>query len=81
MSITIIVHISNEEALLGEIEKLPEPTDQIIMVHNPRRRDGKDLHYIEDEVSSVILPWHRINFIEVLPSEAELEEIITFVRE
>lgn len=81
MSITIIVHISNEEALLGEIEKLPEPTDQIVMIQNPRRRDGKDLHYIEDEVSSVILPWHRINFIEVLPSEAELEEIITFVRE
>lgn len=81
MSIAVIIHIANEDALLGEIEKLPEPTDQIVTIHNPRRRDGKDLHYIEDEVSTVIFPWHRINFIEILPSDAELEEIITFVRE
>ena len=81
MSITIIVHITNEEAVLGEIENLPDSSDQIIVVDNPRRRDGKDLHYLEDEATTIIIPWHRINFIEIMPSETEMEEVITFVRE
>ncbi len=81
MSITIILHISNEEPILGEIENMPERTDQMILVSNPRRRDGKDIHYLEDEVMTMIIPWHRINFVEVMPSAEEMEEIITFVRE
>ena len=81
MSITIILHIANEEPILGEIEALPDPGDQALMVTNPRRRDGKDLHYLEDEVTSMMVPWHRINFIELMPSATELEEVITFVRE
>lgn len=81
MSITIIVHIKNEEAVLGEIENMPAPSDQVIVMDNPRRRDGKDLHYLEDEATTIIIPWHRINFIEIMPSESEMEEVITFVRE
>lgn len=80
MSITIILHITNEDAVMAEVEHLPEPNDQVILIANPRLRDGKDLHYLEDETTSMIIPWHRINFIEVLPS-AELEEIVTIVRE
>ena len=80
MSITIILHIMNEDAVMAEVEQLPEPNDQVIWIANPRLRDGKDLHYLEDETTSMIIPWHRINFIEVLPS-AELEEIVTIVRE
>lgn len=80
MSITLIVHIQNEDPILCDIEKLPEPGDQVVVVENPRRRDGKDLHYLEDEVTTIIIPWHRINFIEIMPS-AEMEEVITFVRE
>ncbi|HUS94379.1 MAG TPA: hypothetical protein VMZ24_04305 [Patescibacteria group bacterium] len=81
MSNTIILHISNEEAIIAEIEKLPDTRDMIVIVNNPRRRDGKDLHYLEDEVISMIIPWHRINFIEVLPSSGELDEVITIVRD
>ena len=81
MSSTIIVHINNEEAIVAEIEKLPEPTDQVVTVSNPRRRDGKDLHYLEDDVAMMIIPWHRINFIEIMPTAEQLEEVITIVRE
>jgi hypothetical protein len=80
MAISIILHIANEEPVLCEIEKLPESNDQVIVVSNPRKRDGKDLHYLEEEVTTMIVPWHRINFIEVMPS-TEMEEVITFVRE
>ncbi len=81
MSHFVILHISNEEAIIAEIEKLPEPSDQFVIVENPRRRDGKDLHYLEDDVTSMIVPWHRINFIEIMPSTEQLEEVITIVRE
>lgn len=77
---TVIVHISNEDPVVCEVEEIPEVTAQFIVVHNPRRRDGKDVHYLEEDVSSVIFPFHRINFIQLMPS-AESEEIIGFVRE
>ncbi|RMG97324.1 MAG: hypothetical protein D6706_08745 [Chloroflexi bacterium] len=78
--ITVIVHIANEDAIVCELDELPKPEDQIITVHNPRRRDGKDIHYLDEDVTTVIFPWHRINFIQVLPS-ADIEEVIGFVRE
>jgi hypothetical protein len=81
MSVTVIVHITNEDAILGEVEELPTPADQFIIVKHPSRKDGKDLHYLEDEVTTIMIPWHRINFVEVMPSADELEEVITFVRE
>lgn len=78
--ITIIVHIVNEDAVVCEVDELPKPASQFIMVHNPRRRDGKDIHYLDEDVTTMIVPWHRINFVQVLPS-ADVEEVIGFVRE
>lgn len=80
MSLTVIVHINNEDAVVGEVEELPSASDQLIVVQNPRKRDGKDLHYIDEDVNTLIFPFHRINFIQVLPS-ADVEEVIGFVRE
>ena len=77
---TIIVHINNEDAAVCEVENLPSPADQILIVHNPRRRDGKDIHYLDEDVTTMIIPWHRVNFVQVLPS-SEMEEVIGFVRE
>jgi hypothetical protein len=77
---SIILHIVNEDPVLGEVEDLPGITDTIIMVKNPRKRDGKDIASLDPNVNSVIWPMSRINYIEVLPSGEE-EEIITHVRE
>jgi hypothetical protein len=77
---SVIIHILNEDPIVGEVEELPSPTDSNISVRNPRRRDGKDLGYIDTEVSQVIWPINRVMFIEVLPGEED-EEVITFVRE
>ena len=76
----IILHIHNEDAVVGEIDQLPNPADQLIIVRHPRRRDGKDLIYINPKVDTVIWPITRVSFIEVLPGEEE-EEIISHVRE
>lgn len=77
---TVILHISGEPAILGEIEELPKLTDTIVIVTNPRLRDGKDIHYLEQNVVKVIWPMSQINLIEVLASEQE-ENLIGFVRE
>ena len=80
MPTTVLIHLSGEDPVLGEIDGLPEPTDTAITVNNPRRKDGKDLPYIDGNVVSVMWPMHRVTFMEILPT-AEEEELIGFVRE
>lgn len=80
MAYTIILHVTGESAIAGEVDELPKPTDNIIVVNNPRLRDGKDIHYLEHNVVKVIWPLAKINLIEVLESSEE-EKIIGFVRE
>ena len=80
MAYTVIVHISNEDPIVGELEALPEKTDTMLVVSNPRRRDGKDVQYLSNDVVTVIWPVNQVSFIEVIPSEGE-ERVIGFVRE
>jgi len=80
MAHSVILHISGEPSILGEVEELPKPTDTLLIISNPRLRDGKDLHYLEHNVVKVIWPIDRINLIEILESEEE-EHLIGFVRE
>ena len=77
---TVLVHIMNDDPVLGEMDSLPTAQDTLLIIKNPRRRDGKDLPNLEMNVSTVMWPWLRINFIEVMPT-GEDEEIITFIRE
>ncbi len=80
MAYTVILHVSGESSIAGEVDDLPKPADTIIIVSNPRQKDGKDLHYIDNNVVKVIWPLARVSFIEVLEN-AEEEKIIGFVRE
>ena len=76
----VLVHLLNEDPVLGEVDVLPASTDSLITIKNPRRKDGKDLPYLEPNVTSVLWPIIRINFIEIYHSGDE-EQIISFVRE
>ncbi|MCP5100051.1 MAG: hypothetical protein GY943_31240 [Chloroflexi bacterium] len=78
--VSIIVHISNEDPIVCEVDEIPKPTSVYVQIHNPRKRDGKDIHYLDEDVTSIIVPWHRINFIQLLPS-GDVEEVFGFVRE
>ena len=79
MPYSVILHVAGETAILGEVDELPKPVDSIITVSNPRQRDGKDLHYIDNNVVKVIWPISKVNFIEIL-EDTEDEKIIGFVR-
>ncbi len=77
---SVTVHINNEEPIVGEVSELPKGDAAIITLQNPRRRDGQEVHFLDEETTKMIIPFHRINFIQVMPS-AETEDVIGFVRE
>ena len=80
MAITVIVHFINDDPFVAEMEELPDPAATSITVTNPRRRDGKSLHYITAGSVSYIFAMHRISFIEVM-AEHEETEVIELFRE
>lgn len=80
MAYTLVVHVLNADPVVGEADELPTTQDTMIKIKNPRRMDGKDVHYLDENAVTVYWPIERVNFIEILGEAAE-EEIIGFVRE
>lgn len=77
----IIVHIMNEEAFVADIEEMPNPTDTFLTFSNPRKRDGKPVSFGAEGSAAFMVPWHRITYIELVPSERERTGVFDFVRE
>lgn len=80
MALDVIIHLHNEDPILAEIEELPDPTHQSVLVYNPRRRDGRSLHYITEGARAFLFPWTRISFIEIM-GEEEAKEVVEFFRD
>ena len=80
MASTVVVHIRNAEPMIAEIDEMPETTDTLIKLSNPRQKDGKDLIFLEHNVVVVYWPWAEISFLEILPGETA-EEVVSFIRE
>lgn len=76
----IILHMLNEDPILAELDALPDPTHHSITVTNPRRRDGRPLHYVTEGASAFIFPLSRVTFIEIMEME-KAEEVVEFFRE
>jgi hypothetical protein len=81
MAITILIHITNADPVMAEVEELPKTSDQFILCTNPRARDGKPMHLFDPEAVRFIFPWHRISYIEAYPSEEDRTEVETFFRD
>lgn len=73
---TLLLHIANSEPIKVDVDELPGPGDRVIFGKNPRERNDKDLPWVEEGVSTVIFPWWRINFVQILPGEEEEIDII-----
>lgn len=76
----VILHLTGEDPIVAEIDRDPEPGDAFLKVMNMRKRDGKDVSYLAPGVQAVIFPWHRITFLEVMPSDEERGSLIDFFR-
>lgn len=73
MAHTLLLHVANDDPVVVETERLPNETDTCVIGMHPRRKDNKELHYVMPDVTTVIFPMWRINFIEVLPAGDEEE--------
>jgi hypothetical protein len=72
---TLILHVSNSEPVKVDVDELPKPTDQVIIGRNPRERNDREFPWVDEGVTTVIFPWWRINYVQILPSEEDEIEI------
>jgi hypothetical protein len=72
--ITLQIHIANQEPIKLDVEEMPQMSDIAILGSNPRDRQERELSWVDDGVSTIIIPWSRINFIQVLPDREAEEE-------
>jgi hypothetical protein len=72
----LFIHLNNADPLLMDCDELPKASDNMVIGRNPRRKDNKDVTFIEANVQVVMFPMSRISFIEVMPT-GEDEEIFT----
>lgn len=81
MAKTVILHLTGEDPVVAEMEGELNPSDAYIKVTSLRRRDGKDVTYLAPGCQSVIYPWHRVVFIELMVTEEERGQVIDFFRD
>lgn len=76
----VAIHMADQEVIMGEVETLPNQTDQFIILHNPLQPDGKRLNFVEEGVNTILVSWHQVLFVQLLPG-AGGDMPISFVRE
>ncbi len=65
----VMVHVLNDDPFVAEVDKLSDPQHQCVFLRKPRRHDGKRPTTAEG-VTTVLYPWHRITFIDLLHEES-----------
>lgn len=66
--ISLLLHVSNAEPIKVDVEEMPSPQDVWIIGQNPRERTDKELTSLDEGVTTIMFPAHRINYIQVLPN-------------
>ena len=61
-----MIHIHGEDGFLGEMDDLPDPSHNYILLRNIRKRDGKPLPDVTDGATAFLYPWSRVMFIETM---------------
>lgn len=79
--ISLIIHIANQDPVKVDVDEIPGPTDTCIIGRNPRERSDKELPWIDEGVTTIIVPWWRINYVQVLPTGEEQTEFPLLFRE
>jgi hypothetical protein len=66
MAIPAIIHLVGEDAIFGELDTVPQPTDQFLFLRNIRKKDGKPLAYVDDAAQVFLFAWHKVTFVELM---------------
>lgn len=71
--ISISLKMEGVEAIYGEIADMPSPSDTLIILHDPHLQNGKDVPFLKHEPRRVVIPVHRILYIEILDEEDDVD--------
>ena len=74
MAIPAIIHMVGEDAILGDLDGVPNPTHQFLLLRNIRKKDNKPLAYVADDAEVFLFAWHRITFVEIM-ADVQLTEM------
>jgi hypothetical protein len=77
----VILHVLNQDPILAEMDKLPDPKDSFVSITNPRKLDNKPISFIKKEAKQIMFPWTQIFFIEIMESAEERRQLLDFFRE
>lgn len=66
MAIPAIIHLLGEDAIMGDLDTVPNPTDQFLFLRNLRRKDNKPLAYVDDAAEVFLFAWHKVTFVELM---------------
>ena len=69
--ITLLLHVANSEPIKVDVEEMPKPSDNAILGKNPRERSDKELTILDEGVNMIMVPWWRINYIQILPGDED----------
>lgn len=66
MALSAIVHLVGEDAFLADLDDIPNPIHNYILLRNIRKKDGNALTYVTDGATTFLYAWTRITFIELM---------------
>lgn len=77
MSVPAIVHLQGEDAVLGDLDEMPDPKSSYVILRNLRKKDGKQLSYVADGATAFLYAWSRISFIELMGEVPSISHVET----
>jgi hypothetical protein len=72
MAIPAVIHVIGEDAILADLDELPNPTHSYIVLRNMRTKNNKQLSYLTDGATTFLYAWSRITFIELMTEVEDL---------
>ncbi len=65
-----VIHIANEQPLVADLLRMPEPGDQGLLLTNLRTLSGTRPVFIDDSAATFFFPYRFIRFLEIPKSAA-----------
>jgi len=81
MARTVIIHLTNQDPVVAEMEELPGPGATSIYFTNPRKRDKKPVEWATPGATAFVYPMAHVNFIEVMTSDEDRQKVVEFYRD
>lgn len=76
MRYSVIVHMTNDEPIEGEMDEMPPSTATLISIKNPRKRGNRDLEWLDHHTNILMVAVTHLISIEIAPARAE-QDLVT----